>query len=204
MTGVIVRSAVNIESGGKTWRSAWIHGAFLAVSVVTIAGLLNRIPLAALAVILIYTGYKLAHPSTFRNAFRGGVTYFVPFIATVGAILMTDLLIGIAVGLAIGAFFVLMESYRHAYFYTREESADPHHVRLRLAEEVSFLNKARINAALREVPDGCVLTVDGSGSRYIDPDVVEILHEFGDRAPAKKVTLRLVGIPARPAFAAAH
>ena len=195
MTGVIVRSAANVSAGGRTWRASFFHGLFLATAVATLASVLNLIPLAALAAILIFTGYKLVHPSTIRRAYAMGPAYVIPFAATIIAILATDLLIGIAIGLTIGAFFVLLESYRHAYFYQREESEDHQHVRLHLAEEVSFLNKARINAALNEVPAGCVVTVDGSRSRYIDPDVVEILHEFRDRAVLKNITFRLVGIP---------
>ena len=101
-------------------------------------------------------------------------------------------------------FFVLRESYANAYFYHKEESADHHHVKLLLAEEVSFLNKARINEALHEVPPDSVLTVDGRRCRYIDPDVVELLHDFEERARTKNVELRLVEIPERPHAAAAH
>jgi MFS superfamily sulfate permease-like transporter len=204
MTGVIVRSAVNIDAGGRTRRSAFFHGVFLTAAVVAFPGLLNQIPLAALAVILIYTGYKLAHPATFRHAYAIGTTYFIPFAVTVAAILATDLLIGIAIGLAVGAGFVLFESYRHAYVYHREESADHHHVRLSLAEEVSFLNKARIAAALHGVPHGCVVTVDGSRCRYIDPDVIEILHEFRDRAASREQTIQFVSIPERAALRVHH
>jgi MFS superfamily sulfate permease-like transporter len=203
MTGVIVRSAANVDAGGRTWRASLFHGLFLGVAVVTMAGLLNFIPLAALAVILIYTGIKLAHPSAMRAAFKMGPHFYLPFFTTIVAILLTDLLKGIAIGLAIGAFFVLLESYSNAYFAQREESDDHHRVKLFLAEEVSFLNKASISKALDELPEGCVATVDGNRSRYIDPDVVELLHDFRERALLKNITLRLVGIP-EPTAAMAH
>jgi len=203
MTGVIVRSAANVDAGGRTWRAALFHGLFLAVAVVSIASLLNNIPLAALAVILIHTGLKLAHPSAMRAAFRLGPHYYVPFFATIAAVLLTDLLKGIVVGLAIGAFFVLLESYANAYFAQREESDDHHRVTLYLAEEVSFLNKASISKALDELPEGCIASVNGSRSRYIDPDVVELLHDFRERALLKHVTFRLVGIP-EPTAALSH
>jgi MFS superfamily sulfate permease-like transporter len=195
MTGVIVRSAVNIDAGARTWRSAFVHGLLLAVAVVALTGLLNRIPLAALATILVYTGYKLAHPSLMRRALAIGPKHAVPFGVTIVAILLTDLLVGIGIGLAVGAFFVLLESYNHAYVYERSESADHEQVTLRLAEEVSFLNKVRINRVLHEMPAGATVTVDGTRSRYIDPDVVELLHEFRTRASIKNITLRLRGIP---------
>ena len=204
MTGVIVRSAANVDAGGRTWRAAFFHGLLLLVAVLAIAGLINHIPLAALAAILIYTGLKLAHPAAMRAALRMGPHFYIPFFATIAGVLLTDLLKGIAVGLAIGAFFVLLESYANAYFAQREESDDHHRVKLYLAEELSFLNKASIARALDELPEGCVATVDGNRSRYIDPDVVELLHEFRERALLRNITLRLVGIPEPTAVLTSH
>jgi MFS superfamily sulfate permease-like transporter len=195
MTGVIVRSAANIGAGGRTWRASWTHGLFLTVAVLTIPAVLNRIPLAVLAAILIHTGFKLAHPSLWRDAWRRGLRYCAPFVVTVAAIMLTDLLIGIGVGLVVGIFFVLRDSYRNAYCWERHESADGHHVRLTLAEEVTFLNKAQINSALTALPERSILTVDGSRSKHLDEDVVELLHDFRETARAKGIALRLVGIP---------
>ena len=203
MTGVIVRSAANISAGGRTWRAAWFHGLFLVVAVAALTPLLNRIPLAALAAILVHTGWKLAHPSTFRSALRVGPTYYLPFVITVVAILATDLLVGIGIGIAVGAVFVLWNSYSHAYYLHREESADRHHVRLNLAEDVTFLNKVRINEALEALPSGAIVTVDGSRSKYIDHDVIEILHDFHERATTRQITFRLIGIP-EPRLASDH
>jgi MFS superfamily sulfate permease-like transporter len=204
MTGVIVRSAANVDAGARTWRSSLFHGVLLAVATIALASQLNRVPLAALAAILLYTGYKLASPAVLRGAVRMGAPYAIPFVATVVAILATDLLVGIGVGLAVGTFFVLRESYANAYFYQKEESADHRHVKLLLAEEVSFLNKARINEALHEVPPDSTLTVDGRRCRYIDPDVVELLHDFEERARGKNVVLKLVDIPARSKIGLGH
>ena len=204
MTGVIVRSAVNVDAGGRTWRSSFVHGVLLVAAVALLAGALNRIPLAALAAILIHTGYKLAHPSVVRQICRAGAKCWVPFAVTVVAILLTDLLIGIGIGLAVGAFFVLMESYNHAYVYSRDESADHTEITLRLAEEVSFLNKVRIKETLSDLPAGSVVTVDGRMSRYIDPDVVELLHEHVEKARLNRITMRLVGIPAPVPASTAH
>ena len=140
----------------------------------------------------------------FVDAARVGKSYLLPFAATVLAILATDLLVGITVGVVVATVFLLCESYRNAYFLHREESEDHHRVRLELAEEVTFLNKARINAILHELPTGTVVTVDGSASKHIDHDVVEILHEFRATAAAKDITQRLVGIPSPSAPAGAH
>ena len=203
MTGVIVRSAANIGAGGRTWRASLAHGVFLAVAVLAMPALLNRIPLAVLAAILIHTGFKLAHPRNLRDAWTVGPKYLLPFVCTIVAILATDLLIGICVGLAIGAFFILRDSYRNAYSYDRRESPDHSHVHLVLADEVTFLNRPQISDALNRVPTGGTLTVDGSRSKHIDYDVIDLLHDFRDRARSKGVTLRLVNIP-DPLIAAAH
>jgi SulP family sulfate permease len=204
MTGVIVRSAANVGAGARTWRSSLVHGALLLGAVVAIPALLNRIPLAVLAAILLFTGYKLANPRQFLDAWRIGPKYLLPFVVTVVAILATDLLVGICVGLAVGAFFVLADDYAHAYSYQLDESADHHRVRLTLAEQVTFLNKARINRALHGLPPGSAVTVDATHSRHIDHDVVELLHEFREHATARGISLRLLGVPAPNAPAASH
>ena len=204
MTGVIVRSAANVTAGGRTWRSSWIHGVFLVLAVVALPTILNRIPLAVLAAILLHTGFKLAHPKLFRDAWKRGRKYALPFGITVGAILATDLLIGITIGLAVGAFFVLLDSWSHAYSYDLEESADHRRVRLVLAEEVTFLNKARINQALQEVPPDSIVTVDASRTKHFDHDVIELLHDFRDTARGKNIMLKLVGVPEPTVSAGAH
>lgn len=204
MTGVIVRSSVNIGAGARTWRSAFIHGVLLILALVAIPALLNKIPLAVLAAILLHTGFKLAHPKLFSDAFKIGPQYLIPFVVTVGAILATDLLVGICIGLAVGIFFVLKDDFTHAYSYDVESSADRHTVRLTLAEQVTFLNKARINQALHALPADSDVVVDATRSRHIDHDVVELLHEFGENARARGITLRLLGIPAPAGAGGAH
>jgi len=196
MTGVIVRSAANVDAGARTWRSALIHGVLLAVAVVAAPALLNTIPLAALAAVLIHTGVKLASPRLFAYAAGRGPRYAIPFAATVLTILATDLLVGITVGLALGVFFLLRDSARNAYSFERRESADHHAVRLSLAEEVTFLNKAKIAAALEGLAPGTVVTIDASRTRHLDEDVVELLHDFHEAGPTRGVEVRLAGVPA--------
>lgn len=196
ITGVIVRSSVNIDAGARTRWSAFFHGVMLLVAVLTIPGLLNRIPLASLATILIYTGYKLAHPRLFRTAYRIGWSHLLPFVVTVVAILFTDLLVGIAIGLVVGVFFVLKANYETAYHLQREQSHSGEVTRLVLSEETSFLNKASIVVTLNELPRNSVVEVDGSRTKYIDYDVLEILNDFKETARLRNIELTLVGIPA--------
>jgi MFS superfamily sulfate permease-like transporter len=204
MTGVIVRSSANIDAGGKTRWASFSHGLLLLVAVASIPALLNRIPLATLAAVLIYTGYKLANPGLWRDAYRIGPKHLAPFAVTVVAILMTDLLVGIGIGIVVAVFFILLNNYRVAYFYHREESEDHHTVRITLSEDVSFLNKASILSLLNELPPDSTATIDGSKSHHIDTDVIEIIREFQSRAPLKNITLRLVGIPDLPLVKSHH
>lgn len=195
ITGVIVRSSANINAGGRTRASAFFHGAFLLLAVATIPALLNRIPLAALAVILLYTGYKLAHPRLFRAAWSIGHDHFIPFAITVVAILATDLLVGIVIGLSAGAFFILRANYRTAYHLQEEDFHSGKVTRLQLSEDTSFLNKASIASTLSSLPPGITIEIDGSKSKYIDYDVLEIIHNFAATARLRNIQLTLIDIP---------
>jgi len=154
LTQVIVRSSANISFGGKTKMSAILHGLFLLISAITIAGLLNMIPLASLAAILIMVGYKLAKPILFKDMYKLGWEQFIPFAATVAGILATDLLKGITIGLFFGIFYTLRHSYRNSHHMKESITAeDGHQVhQLVLAEEVSFFNKASVIKQLEEIP----------------------------------------------------
>jgi MFS superfamily sulfate permease-like transporter len=204
LTGVIVRSSANIDAGGRTRWAAFSHGVFLLVAVAMIPALLNRIPLAALAAILLYTGYKLAHPRQLRTAWRIGLDHFIPFTVTIVAILATDLLIGIMVGLAAGIFFVLRANFQMAYHLQEENFHYSKSLRLVLAEETSFLNKASIVNTLNGIAPGSTVEIDGTRAQYIDYDVLEILHNFTETAKLKNITLTLVGIPPCISAPAAH
>ena len=204
LTGVIVRSSANIDAGARTRFSAFAHGVFLLVAVAAIPALLNRIPLSALAAILIYTGYKLAHPRQLRTAWRIGLDHFIPFTVTIVAILATDLLVGIMIGLAAGIFFVLRANFQMAYHLQEENFHYSRTLRLVLAEETSFLNKASIVHTLNGIEPGSAVEIDGTRAQYIDYDVLEIIHNFGETAKLKNITLKLVGIPPCISAPAAH
>lgn len=204
MTGVIVRSAANVDAGGRTWRASFIHGVMLVGAVATVPTLLNRIPVAALAAVLIYTGFKLAHPSQIIDACKRGPKYALPFLGTIAVILLTDLLTGIAVGVAISVFFVVLDSTRNAFSF--EQQADEAHqqILLTLAEEVTFLNKARISSVLQTVPVGATVTVDATKSKHLDHDVVELLHEQSRKAQDRGIRFVLIGVPTLSGSGSAH
>jgi SulP family sulfate permease len=191
ITQVIVRSSANINFGAKTKMSAILHGVFLLISAVTIAGVLNRIPLASLAAILLMVGYKLAKPSLFKQMYKLGWEQFVPFTATVVAILFTDLLRGIAVGLLVGIFYTLRHSYRNSHHIkevrTTEEGREVHH--LVLAEEVSFFNKASVLKTLNALPENSKVILDFKNSKAVAHDVLELIEDFKANAKTKNITV---------------
>ncbi|MEO6671060.1 MAG: SulP family inorganic anion transporter [Ferruginibacter sp.] len=194
VTQVIVRSTANISFGGKTKLSAILHGVFLLISAITIAAVLNMIPLASLASILLMVGYKLAKPALFKDMYKLGWEQFVPFTATVIAILATDLLKGITVGLLFGIFYTLRHSYRNSHHMketiTTEDGLALH--QLVLAEEVSFFNKANLIKELDKIPANSKVIIDCSKSKSIAYDVVEIIQNYKSNAKTKNVTVETI------------
>ena len=178
MTSVIVRTSANINSGGRTKVATIAHGIFLLLAVVSIPTVLNRIPLACLAAILLMIGYKLASPSVFRHMWKNGKYQMVPFIITVIAVVFTDLLKGVAIGLVVSIFYILRANLKLAYFFKKEEYHAGEAVTLKLAQEVSFLNKAAIKQTLSHLPDNAKLVIDASDTFYIDHDVLELIRDF--------------------------
>lgn len=195
VTQVIVRSSANITFGAKTKMSAILHGIWLLLSAITIAGLLNMIPLASLAVILIMVGYKLAKPSLFASMYRLGWEQFVPFVATVIGILITDLLTGIAIGMVFGVFFTLHHSYRNSHYVkdstTTSDGRKVHH--LVLAEEVSFFNKASILQVLEEIPQDSKVVIDFTNSKSVAYDVAEFIRDYQLHAKLKNIEVETIG-----------
>ncbi|QHT71972.1 carbonate dehydratase [Rhodocytophaga rosea] len=187
LTSVIVRSSVNINTGARSKMSAVIHGILLLVCVISIPSLLNRIPLACLAAILILTGYKLAKLKVFKEMYSLGLSQFIPFVVTIVAVLFTDLLIGISIGLAVGLFFILRANYKSFYFFQREKLKGGEKVKINLGEHVSFLNKASINNILENLPENSYVEIDGSKSQYIDYDILETIENFKSTAKQKNI-----------------
>lgn len=194
LTQVIVRSSANINSGAKTKAAAFFHGVLLLVCVLAIPGLLNKIPLACLAAILLLIGYKLAKIALFKEMYKLGWQQFIPFMVTIVAIVLTDLLKGIGIGLAVSVFYILRENFRNPYFLKKEHLHAGKKYTITLSDSVTFLNKGSILLALNEVPPNSEVVIDGSRSYSIDYDVLEIIHEFTKRAEYKNIKVGLIGI----------
>ncbi|WEK19884.1 MAG: SulP family inorganic anion transporter [Candidatus Pedobacter colombiensis] len=194
LTSVIVRSSANVNSGGKTKMSAIFHGIWLLLSLLFIPGLINMIPLACLAAILLVTGYKLTRVALFKHMFHKGWDQFVPFVITIVAVLLTDLLKGVAIGMLFSVFYLLRTNMRNPYFYKIQEEGNKKNIRIKLAEEVSFLNKAAIQVVLNKIPKETNVVIDGTNSRYIDPDVLEAIFNYKHNAYTKGIIVMLENV----------
>ncbi|MCO6500975.1 MAG: SulP family inorganic anion transporter [Vicingus serpentipes] len=194
ITQVIVRSSANIQSGGKTKASAFFHGILLLVSVITIPLVLNLIPLASLAAILFIVGYKLAKPSLFKQIYKVGKAQFIPFIVTILGIVFTDLLIGIGLGLTVAIFYILYNNYKIPYYFNLDNYKEGDPILIELAESVSFLNKGSILQTLNHLPNDSEVTIDGTKTKDIHPDVIEIIEDFKQNAKSRNITVNTINI----------
>jgi MFS superfamily sulfate permease-like transporter len=210
ITAVIVRSSANINAGARTKLSAIIHGILLLSTVILIPGILNMIPLSALAAILLMTGFKLTSPALYREMFRNGMDQFLPFIVTIIAILFTDLLIGIAVGMLVGMFFVIRTNLKgvhqndgtdqngHGRFsflkkirtaITIMKQGDNYLIKLN--KDVSFLNRSVLRQTFERIPEGSTLIIDGEQAQFIDTDIQTTIDDFIQDAPTRNIEVKV-------------
>ena len=194
MTSVVVRSSANSNAGAKSKMSAIIHGILLLLSVLIIPVLLNKIPLATLAAILLLVGYKLAKPATFKHFWKNGKYQFIPFIATLLAVVFLDLLKGVALGIFISIIFILKGNLKRAYSFRKQEYAPGDIIHIDLAQEVSFLNKAAIKSTLNDIPENSEVIINAQDTVYIAHDVLDLIKEFKKiRAKEENIKIKLVG-----------
>jgi MFS superfamily sulfate permease-like transporter len=187
ITSVIVRSSANVNAGAKSKMSTVFHGMLLLLCVALIPNILNLIPNAALAAILIFTGYKLAKPALFKAFYKKGWDQFIPFIITIAAILFTDLLKGVIIGIGVGLIFVLRSNFKTAVFVVHDDLK----YLFRLRKDVSFLNKPIIKNKLEEVPENAHVIIDITRADFIDKDIIEVIEDFMIHAPLKNITVEI-------------
>ncbi len=187
ITSVIVRSSANVNAGAQSKASTILHGLWLALAVIYIPNLLNKIPYSALAAILIVTGFKLAKPSIFKDLYKLGFDQLIPFIITVLAILFTNLLMGIFVGIVISIIFILRSNFNSSIIIVQKEN----HYLLRFRKDVSFLNKAMLKKTLDNFPKRSYILIDVSKSDFIDKDVIEVINDFLKNAALKKIRVEI-------------
>jgi MFS superfamily sulfate permease-like transporter len=185
ITAVIVRSSVNVNAGARSKTSILLHGILLLLSGIFFSEMLNTIPLACLATVLLYTGYKLASPELFKAQWKLGLAQFVPFIATIVGIMVFGMLVGIGMGLLAQLLTSTYKSHSNALQLTRY---DNHYV-MRFQQNLTFLHSPRLQSLLAEIPDNSVVRVEHDNAGYMDPDVKALLAEFGSRAEHRGIVL---------------
>jgi MFS superfamily sulfate permease-like transporter len=183
VTAVIVRSSANINAGSKTKMSAILHGVLLLVCVYFAPEFLNKIPLATLAAVLIFVGYKLTKPTLFKELYAKGLNQFIPFVVTIVAILFTDLLVGILIGIGAGVFYILKSNFKNTVVLAKD--GDRYLIKLR--RDVTFLNKPIIKSLLERIPDNSKLIIDFSKTYFVDSDVRELLNDFKAQAQYRNI-----------------
>jgi len=194
MTSVVVRTSANNNAGAKSKMSAIIHGVLLLVSVLAIPAILNKIPLATLAAVLLLVGYKLANPKVIKHFWERGKYQFVPFIATLIGVVFMDLLKGVALGIIISVFAILRGNMKRAYNFRKEQYKDGDIIHIDLAQEVSFLNKAAIKTTLANIPENSKVVIDATETVYIAHDVLDLIKEFKKiRAKEENIKVILIG-----------
>lgn len=194
MTSVVVRTSANNAAGAKSKMSAIIHGLLLLGSVLAIPFILNKIPLATLAAVLLLVGYKLANPKTVKHFWEKGKYQFIPFIITFTAVVFTDLLKGVALGMIINIIFVLKGNLQRAYVFRKEEYLDGDIIHIDLAQEVSFLNKAAIKSTLENIPENSKVVINASDTIYISHDILVMINEFEEViSKDMNINVKLVG-----------
>ena len=191
VTSVIVRSSANVNAGAKTKMSTIYHGALLLVSVALIPAGLNQIPKSALAAILIFTGYKLAKPSLFMSYYKRGWDQFLPFVGTITAILATDLLKGVIIGIGIGIVFVIISNFKSAILIVN----DANRYLFRARKDISFLNKSILKNGLEKVPPDSYVIIDVSRADFTDKDIIEIIEDFQKHAPLENIQVEIKQSP---------
>ncbi|MBP3942484.1 SulP family inorganic anion transporter [Sphingobacteriaceae bacterium WQ 2009] len=192
LTSVIVRSSANANAGGRTRQSAMLHGAWLLVALLAVPSLINLIPLSCLAAILLHTGFKLAKPALFKSMYVKGLDQFIPFLITITAIVFTDLLMGVGVGILVATFYILKNNMKNAFQLDHEGENT---AVITLAQEVSFLNKVPIQQALYALPKEIqTIKINGSQSTFIDKDVIEVIKDFEKNALSKGRDIELTDI----------
>ncbi|MFM1998605.1 MAG: hypothetical protein RL204_552 [Bacteroidota bacterium] len=185
VTAVIVRSSANVNAGGKSKMSAILHGVLLLICVYFAPEFLNKIPLATLAAVLIFVGYKLTKPTLFKELYAKGLNQFIPFVVTIVAILFTDLLIGILIGISAGVFYILKSNFKNTVVLAK----DGDRFLIKLRRDVSFLNKPIIKGLLERIPDNSKLIIDLSKTNFVDSDVRELLRDYDEQAHFRGISV---------------
>ncbi|KAB2894589.1 MAG: SulP family inorganic anion transporter [Chlorobi bacterium] len=194
ITAVVVRGSANVDAGARTRLSAFTHGAYLLLAILLIPFVLNQIPYASLSAILILTGYNLAKPKLFINMWSLGLRQFIPFIVTIVGILVTDLLVGVSIGLLFSFYYIVQNNFKAEYRISETVDDGTDTYLIKLNTNVTFLNKVNLRKSLDRIPPDSRLTIDGTHCNFIDYDILEIISEYHGKAADRRIELTVKGV----------
>ncbi|MCO5248682.1 MAG: SulP family inorganic anion transporter [Chitinophagales bacterium] len=194
ITAVIVRGSANVDAGGKSKLSTITHGSLLLLTVTTIPFILNLIPYASLAAILIITGYNLTKPVLYKSMFALKKEQYIPFIVTIVITLIADLLIGVGIGFLVALYFIVHHNFKADYQLHTSQQNGQEVATIYIGNQASFLNKAKLKKILELIPAGTHLTIDATMCPQVDYDIIEVISDFESRVKEKNIQLELVGI----------
>ena len=197
MTGVIVRSSANVQAGATTRLSAMFHGLWLLAFVLLLSSVLQSIPVASLAGVLVYTGIKLVDVKAFKALGRYGRMPMFTYAATALAIIFTDLLTGVLVGFGLTLVKLAFKASRLKVSLV--DLPQDGEMELRLTGAATFLKVPALTQVLSTVPMGTTLHVPLSNLSYIDHSCLELLEEWGRANAAKgsKLVIEARGLKRR-------
>jgi MFS superfamily sulfate permease-like transporter len=190
ITSVIVRSSANINAGAKSKASTITHGVILVLSVILIPSILKQIPLSCLAGILIVIGFKLTAPLIYTTMYKKGISQFLPFIVTVLAVIFTNLLQGVCMGILVAMFFILKSNFQEAIIMVNTGT----NYLMKFTKDISFLNKGTLRSTFSTIPNYSNITIDGSQANFIDQDIRETINDFMETSKVKNIEVKLKNI----------
>jgi MFS superfamily sulfate permease-like transporter len=197
MIAEIVRSSANVNNGGRTAWSNFFHGSYMLVFGALFPRLIHEIPMASLAALLVFTGYKLASPQEFLKTLAVGYEQLVVFVITIIGVLATDLLIGVAIGMVAEFVVHLLRSvnwHEVLKLYFEVEETEPGRYHIRVDGAAFFANFLSMKSELSALPEGKTLIFDLSKAETVDHTVMEFIHDFCEDYERRKGHCEIHGL----------
>ncbi|MEL6633362.1 MAG: SulP family inorganic anion transporter [Bacteroidota bacterium] len=199
---VIIRSTVNVQNGAKTKWSNMYQGLILLLFIVVMSPILQQVPLCAFAILLVYTGFKLASPKVFKQVYSHGIEQLIFFVSTMILTLYTNLLIGLFGGLAIALLgHLLLTKVSPPRFFNLIFNGGSNMVlkpdgsyMLKLRGIVNFLSILRLNGFLEQIPAGSKVSIDLSETRLVGSTILELLYDFQKMHQNTEGTVEIRGL----------
>jgi MFS superfamily sulfate permease-like transporter len=183
----VIRTTGNIYGGARSRLSGFMHGLLILLATLLFAKFMEHIPIAAFSTLLIIVASQLVRPRFWKVEYAEGPEQFLPFLITIIAIAVTDLLSGVGIGLMVGLAIVIRMNHHSAITVVN----DGNHILIRFAKDVTFAHKATLKKILRGIPKGSFVNIDGTGAHFIDYDIVDTVRDFRDGALARNITVNL-------------